>query len=211
MVAGRFLIGEHADAIAYPYPELVQLEMDHRPRRRAGLGALALRFRPGPRAASDRGGEGESRRRGCRRRGAAAGLGGDHRHLPAARGVAAGGAVLDHRSDRRGAACSGRREPRRRRRQRPRLHRAESRPGAEPGGDARRLRRPDRPRPARGEGAGRYLSRRLGDLAVAVHARYRSLRHVARRGAARTSGHALRFRFAFRNGAVHLQPAGARK
>ena len=42
------------------------------------------------------------------------------------------------------------------------LHRAESRARPEPGGDARRLRRPDRARPARREGAGRRLPRRVG-------------------------------------------------
>ena len=36
---------------------------------------------------------------------------------------------------------------------------------------------PDRPRPAGRQGAGRRLSRRVGDLAVALHARPRPLRH----------------------------------
>ena len=55
--------------------------------------------------------------------------------------------------------------------QRRRPHRPESRPGPEPGLDPRRLRRPDHPRPAGRQGAGRRLSRRIGDLAVAVHSR----------------------------------------
>ena len=53
--------------------------------------------------------------------------------------------------------------------QRRRPHHPESRAGPEPGLDPRRLRRPDRPRPAGRQGAGRRLSRRIGDLAVAVH------------------------------------------
>jgi hypothetical protein len=56
-------------------------------------------------------------------------------------------------------------QPQRRRPQRP-----EPRAGPEPGLGPRRLRRPDRPRPAGRQGAGRRLSRRIGDLAVAVHA-----------------------------------------
>ena len=107
---------------------------------------------------------------------------------------AAGGSVLDRRADRRGAARPRGRRPRGRRRQRSGLHRPEPRPRPEPGGHARRLRRPDRARPARRQGAGRHLPRRLGDLALALHPRHRPLRHVARRGAARTAGHALRTR-----------------
>ncbi len=72
-----------------------------------------------------------------------------------------------------------------RRRQRRRLHGAEPRSRPEPGGDARRLRGPDRARPAGRQGAGRRLPRRVGDLAVAVHARPRPLRPEPRRGAAR--------------------------
>ena len=50
-------------------------------------------------------------------------------------------------------------------------------PGTEPGRDARRVRGPDRARPARRQGAGRRLPRRVGHLAVAVHARPRPVRH----------------------------------
>ena len=57
--------------------------------------------------------------------------------------------------------------------QRRRPHHPESRPGPEPGLGPRRLRRPDRPRPAGRQGAGRRLSRRQRDLAVAVHPRHR--------------------------------------
>ena len=83
-------------------------------------------------------------------------------------------------------------------------------PGPEPGRHARRLLRPDRARPAGRQGAGRRLPRRVGDLALAVHARPRPLRRGPRRGAARTAGHALRLRLAVGHGALHHQPAGAR-
>ena len=91
------------------------------------------------------------------------------------------------------------------------LHRAEPRPRPEPGGDARRLRRPDRPRPAGREGAGRRLPRRVGHLALAVHARPRPVRHQPRRGAARPAGHAVRLGLAVGHGPLHHQPAGARR
>ena len=54
--------------------------------------------------------------------------------------------------------------------------RAEPRPRPEPGRHARRLRRPDRARPAGRQGAGRRLPRRLGHLALAVHAGHRPVR-----------------------------------
>ena len=106
--------------------------------------------------------------------------------------------VLGGRADRGDAARARRRQHRRGGRERRRLHRAEPRPRAEPGRHARRLRRPDRARPARREGAGRRLPRRVGDLAVALHARPRPLRHRARRSAARSAGHAVRLRLACR-------------
>ena len=107
------------------------------------------------------------------------------------------------------AARARRRRHRGRGRQRRRLHRAEPRARTEPGRDARRLRRPDRARPARRQGAGRRLPRRLGHLALALHARPRPLRRRPRRGAARAAGHAVRLRLALGHGALHQQPAGA--
>ena len=113
-----------------------------------------------------------------------------------------------HRGD---AARARRRGHRGRRRERRRLHRAEPRPRPEPGRHARRLGRPDRARPAGREGAGRRLPRRVGDLAVALHARPRSVRHEPRRGAARSAGHAVRLRLAVGHRALHHQPARARR
>ena len=135
---------------------------------------------------------------------------GDHRHGQQARADAARRAVLGRGAARRDTPRARRREPRERRRQRRRLHRAEPRSRPEPGRDARRLRRPDRARPAGREGAGRRLPRRVGHLALALHAGPRPLRHEPRRGAARTAGHAVRLRLALGHGALHHQPARTR-
>ena len=43
---------------------------------------------------------------------------------------------------------------------------------------------------------------------VALHAGYRSVRHVAHRGAARSAGHAVRLWIPVRHGALHHEPAG---
>ena len=83
----------------------------------------------------------------------------------------------------------------------------ESRAGPEPGFGARRLRRPDRPRPAGREGAGRRLSRRQRDLAVAVHPRPRPVRPEPRRDAARPAGHPVRLGLGRRHDPLHHQPA----
>ena len=58
-------------------------------------------------------------------------------------------------------------------------------------------------RPAGRQGAGQRLSRRVGHLAVAVHAGSRSVRYVVHRGAARRAGNALRVGFALRHGTLH--------
>ncbi len=112
---------------------------------------------------------------------------------------------------RRGAAQAGRRFHRRDRADHPGLHRPEPRPRPEPGRHPRRLLGPDRPRPAGRQGAGRRLSRRLRHLALALHAGHRPLRHVARRGAARTAGHPVRRRLGLGHDALHHQPAPARR
>ena len=70
-------------------------------------------------------------------------------------------------------------------RERGRVQRAEPGPRPEPGRHARRLLRPDRARPAGRQGAGGRLPRRVGDLALAVHAGHRPVRRDPRRGAAR--------------------------
>ena len=67
-----------------------------------------------------------------------------------------------------------------------------------------------RDQPGVKEQVGVYLDESV-DLAVAVHARPRPLRHDPRRGAARTAGHAVRLRLALRHRALHHQPAGARR
>ncbi len=65
--------------------------------------------------------------------------------------------------------------------QRRRPDRPEPRAWPEPSLGPRRFRRPDRPRPAGRKGAGRHLSRRKRDFAVAVHARLRPVRLEPRR------------------------------
>ena len=80
-------------------------------------------------------------------------------------------------------------------------------PGPEPDLDPRSLRRPDHPRPAGREGAGRRLSRRIGDLAVAVPARPRPVRPEPRRDPARAAGHPVRLRLGRRHHPLHHQPA----
>jgi len=55
------------------------------------------------------------------------------------------------------------------------------------------------------------LSRRIGDLAVAVHAGSRPVRRRPGRGAARSAGHAIRLGLASWHGALHQQSAGARQ
>ena len=132
---------------------------------------------------------------------------GDHRHGDVAGGEGPGRALLRGGAHRRGAARAGRRVHRGDRADHPGLHRPEPRPRPEPGRHARRLVRADRPRPAGRQGAGRRLSRRLRHLALALHAGHRSLRHVARRGAARTAGHPVRRRLGVRHDALHHQPA----
>ena len=91
------------------------------------------------------------------------------------------------------------------------LHRAEPRPRPEPGRDARRLRRPDRARPAGRQGAGRRLPRRIGISLSLFTPDLDLFDTVARRGAARPAGHPLRLRLALRHGALHHQPARARR
>ena len=134
----------------------------------------------------------------------------DHRHRDQARIARPGRAVLDQRADpgrHPARQCADARgyQPQRRR-----PHRPEPRARPEPGFDPRRVGRPDRPRPAGRQGAGRRLSRRKRDLAVAVHARLRPVRPQPRRDAARSAGHVVRLRLGRRHDPLHHQPAQAR-
>ena len=124
-----------------------------------------------------------------------------------ARADAARRAVLGRGRARRDASQAWRRRPRERRGERRRLDRAEPRPRPEPGRGARRFGRPDRARSARSEGTGRRLPRRVGRLALALHAGPRSVRHQSRRGAARSARDAVRLRFTVGNRSLHHQPA----
>ena len=108
-----------------------------------------------------------------RRHAAVRGRGDGHRHRPQARGERPGGALLGGGAVRAGPAEPRGRDHRGRLGQRRRVLGAEPRSRPEPSRDARRLGRPDRARPARGQGAGRRLPRRVGRLDVAVHARPR--------------------------------------
>ena len=149
------------------------------------------------------GAERASRRRRDRR--------GNHRHRAEARHLAAGRAVLDRRADRRRHQGIRRDQHRRARAQRPRpLHRR-SRPRPEPGRDPRHQRRPGHPRPARREGIGRHLSRRIADLRRAVHAGPRPLRPRPHRSAARPAGHAVRRGLVLGHRALHHRAAGHRR
>ena len=75
----------------------------------------------------------------------------------------------------------------------------------------RGVRGPGRARPAGRQGAGRRLPGRVRDLALALHAGHRPVRHVPHRGAARPAGDLVRVRLAVGNGALHHEPAGARR
>ena len=66
-------------------------------------------------------------------------------------------------------------------------------------------------RPARREGAGRHLSRRVADLGGAVHAGPRPLRPRSLRSAARPAGHAVRRRLDLGHAALHHRAARARQ
>ena len=120
----------------------------------------------------------------------------DHRHRDQARQPRPGRALLDQRPDRGRHPARQCPDARGHQPQRRRPYRPEPRAGPEPGFGARRLRRSDRARPAGREGTGRRLSRRDRHLAVAVHARLRPVRSEPRRDAARSAGHAVRFRLA---------------
>ena len=102
----------------------------------------------------------------------------------------------------------GVRRPRGHRGERRRTDRAEPRARSEPGGDPRRIGRADRARSAGREGTGRRLPRRVGRLAVALHAGSRSVRRQPRGSAARSAGDAVRLGLADRHRALHHQPAG---
>ena len=137
-----------------------------------GVAVLALALP----AAAPAGGAAGARRAAAVRRG---GHGPGDR--PQARGEPAVGALLHGRADAADAPQPGRGEHRGRRRERRRLLGPEPRPRPEPDRHARRLGRPDRLRPTGRQGAGRRLSRRVGPLAVALHAGHRPVRHVAHR------------------------------
>ena len=67
-----------------------------------------------------------------------------------------------------------------------------------------------RDQPGVKEQVGVYLDESV-DLALALHAGPRSLRHESRRSAARSAGHAVRLRLAVGNRSLHHQPARARR
>ena len=138
--------------------------------------------------------------------------GGDgHGHRAQARGEPPVGALLGGRADAAGAPEPGCGEHRGRLGERRRLLGPEPRSRPEPDRDAGRIGGPDRARSAGCQGTGRRLSRRVGHLAVAVHAGPRPVRHVSHRGVARPAGNAVRVGIAVGHGALHHEPAGARR
>ena len=138
--------------------------------------------------------------------------GGGHGHRHDARAEPGRRALLRRRAHRGRAARARRRRHRGRGRERGRASRVQN---LGPGQSQVAMRGVSagqivRDQPGVKEQVGAYLDDSVISLSLFTPG-HRPVRHVARRGAARPAGHAVRLRLALRHGALHHQPARARR